>query len=280
MKKGLFSLALAVALLGAAPAAASGLVASASLQPRAVLFADVVHARVDVTVDAQVDVPATIEIATPLGNWAVLTRTSQTTSAGRFVRRRLELTIACRTSACVPTGASNVATLPAATVTVRTRGGRLTTAKVPWPPLVVASRLPGDATTAAKPPFQLDVAPPPIRPRVSAAHAGLLLDLAAALCALAALTAIVFELRGRRTSPSPSPLERALALAHEAQSRPVADRRRALALLARVAPLPDDELAAAAADTTWKAAGPSPEEVERIARQIEQAAPRPPEDDA
>jgi hypothetical protein len=281
MRKLPLSIALAGALLAAAPAAASSPVVSAQLQPRAILFADTVRARIDVTVDSRLDDPASLRITTPLAGWAEQARTTESTTAGTLVRRGLELTIACRTSGCVPQGRSAAVQLPAATITVRRRDGRLTRLTVHWPPLIVASRLPADATTAAKPPFQLDVTPPPATPRLSASGSALVLDVVAALCFLGALSALGFELRGRRTVPSRSPLERALVLAREAESRPVADRRRALSLLTRVAPSPDERVAASAAKTAWQAGGPSPDEVEEIVRRIEaEAAAREPGTDA
>jgi hypothetical protein len=273
MTRRLLSATAAAALITTAPAAASAVVARANLQPRAILFADVVHAQVDVTVDRRLADPASIEITTPLGRWTQLARSLQTTWAGSFVRRRVQLMIACRTSACVPAGRAEVTTLPPATVSVRTKGGGTSRTVVNWPPLVVASRLPAGATTAARPPFQLEVTPPPPTLRASASGVALGLDLAAALCVLAALALGGVAFRGRRRRPAPrSALERALTLARESESRPAPDRRRALALLARVAPSTDGELAGTAAETAWSAGEPTPQQVERIARQTEQAA--------
>ncbi len=275
----LLSATAAVALLTTAPAAASTVVVRANLQPRAILFGDLVQAQVDVTVDRRLADPASIEIATPLGRWTQLARSSQTTSAGSLVRRQVRLTIACRTSACVPAGRAEVTTLLPATVSVRTRGGQSRTV-VHWPALVVASRLPAGAAAAAKPPFQLDVTPPPPTPRVSASGVALALDLAAALCVLAALVLGGVTLRGRRRQAPPrSALERALTLARESESRPVPDRRRALALLARVAPSADGGLAGTVAETAWGAGEPTPDQVEQLARQTEQAASGDPRED-
>jgi len=260
----------ALAVAGPAAAASVRPVASSTLTPRAVFFADPVHARVDVTVDVRVDDPSRIELSAPLGVWAQLGPTSATTSpAGRLTRRRFDLTIVCRTDACVPAGTSQVMQLPAATVTLHARDGKATRIAVRWPPLVVASRLARAATTEAEPPFRLQTTPPPARARLSPSAVAWALDAVAALLALAAAWALGVEIgRRRRPAPAVSPLQRALALAREAEGRPVADRRRALALLARVAPRPDGGAAEAAATTAWAQDEPSPAAVERIVERI------------
>jgi hypothetical protein len=259
----------ALTVAGPAAAAAVRPVASATLTPRAVFFADPVHARVDVTVDVRVDDPSRIELSAPLGAWAQLGPTSaSTSSAGRLARRRFDLTIVCRTDACVPAGTSQVVRLPAATVTLQARDGKVTRIAVRWPALVVASRLTRAAPSEAEPPFRLQVTPPPARARLSPSGVAWALDAVAALLALAAVSAICLEIRRRRPAPAVSPLQRALALAREAEGRPVADRRRALALLARVAPRPDGGAAAAAATAAWAQDEPSPAAIERIVERI------------
>lgn len=259
------------ALAVAAPAGAAPFRATASISPRAVLFGDRVQARVDVVVDARVDDPAQTRVDLPPGAWTELGRTRvQTTHGGRLVQRSWQLVLACRTSDCAPTGASTVARLPPAQVTLTRRDGTVRRLSLRWPTLVVASRLPPSAATAASPPFRLQVAPPPPRGRVAASTASALLDAAAALLAAAAVAIALLELRRRRASRTRtvSPLQRALALAREAQTRPAADRRRALALLARVASPGDPALSADVAATAWERSEPPPE---RLAELVERA---------
>lgn len=269
------AVASALAVTGPTAAASVRPSVSATLTPRAVFFADPVHARVDVTVDVRVDDPSRVELSAPLGAWAQLGPISATTSpAGRLARRRFDLTIVCRTDACVPAGTSQVVRLPAATVTLRARDGKATRIAVSWPPLVVASRLARAAATESKPPFRLQVTPPRDRARLSPSDVAWALDAVAALLALAAVSALALEIRRRRPAPAVSALQRALALAREAEGRPVADRRRALALLARVVPRPDGGAAEVAATTAWAKDEPSPAAIERIVERIEQRSER------
>jgi hypothetical protein len=80
---------------------------------------------------------------------------------------------------------------------------------------------------------------------------------------LAAAVLVVDVLRRRRVPRPVDPYARALALAREAEHRPPADRRRALALLGRLAG--DRETAAAA----WSAPDPTPERLAAIVDRLE-----------
>jgi hypothetical protein len=65
-------------------------------------------------------------------------------------------------------------------------------------------------------------------------------------------------------------LERALALAREAEERPTPDRRRALGLLARLLGSRDPHLAGAADDLAWSAPPPTSDAVADLVTQVEQ----------
>jgi hypothetical protein len=272
------ALALAMLLAVAFPAAglASAVHTTATLAPQSILFGDEVHARLDVVVDPSVAAPGALRLVTPLGAWTQVGPTVvRTTTGAGLVRRSYRLTLVCRTAACLPKGASQLFQLPAATVTVSRRAGAALHVRVRWPALLVGSRLPAGAAAAAKPPFQLQVAPPTVRPRIAPSTTTWLLAIGAAALVAVALACATPELRRRRRAGRAplSPLERALALAHEAEARPPADRRRALALLARVAPGPDDGIASDAATVAWSESDPSPEQLAELARRVAKREP-------
>jgi hypothetical protein len=58
----------------------------------------------------------------------------------------------------------------------------------------------------------------------------------------------------------------------EAEQRPVPDRRRALALLARLLHGRDDALRTAASDLAWSAPAPEPPAVDDLADRVEREA--------
>ena len=64
-------------------------------------------------------------------------------------------------------------------------------------------------------------------------------------------------------------LERALALAREAEQRPPPDRRRALGLLARLLGPRDPRLAGAADDLAWSAPAPTSDELAELVTEVE-----------
>ena len=66
-----------------------------------------------------------------------------------------------------------------------------------------------------------------------------------------------------------SPLERALALAREAERRGPVERRKALGLLARVLGGREARLAGTAAELAWSPQRPSPEQVEALVGDVE-----------
>ncbi len=260
----------ALALAGVAAGATNTV--STNLTPRAILFGDTVLAEVDVTIDTRVDDPSTLNVTPALGAWSIVKPATSTVSrAGPLLRRTYLFTVACRTASCVPAGARRTLTLPAALVTVRTRAGKTVRLRESWPSVVEASRLPAGAATATKPPFLLQTTPPPLHPRVSAKLAADALDAVALLLALGAVAILLRELRRRfvRVPPPVPDIERALRLVREAERRPAPDRRKALALLARVVPATDTAgLGADAARAAWERESPSPETLGELANRV------------
>jgi hypothetical protein len=64
-------------------------------------------------------------------------------------------------------------------------------------------------------------------------------------------------------------LERALALARDAESRSAPDRRRALALLERLLRPRDERLAREARDLAWSSPPPGVEELDELVSEVE-----------
>jgi len=80
--------------------------------------------------------------------------------------------------------------------------------------------------------------------------------------------------RRRRAAASADELARALRLVREAEERPVPDRRRALALLARLLRNRDAELGDAASDLAWKEPAPERQAVDALVAEVEQETVR------
>lgn len=265
MRRACLLAAVAAALAVPAAAAAAPLRLSTSVMPRSVLFGDRVAARLDVLVDTRAFEPRPVQVSTPTGVWTELgAPVVSTASAGRWARTRIELTLVCAQAACTPEGGAATAPIPAATLTVRRRGGGTVRLTARWPQVVVASRLAAGSAAATSPPFRLDTAPPAVRTRVSADGTAWLLDAVGILLVLGAAALVLGVLRRRRVPRAVDPYARALTLAREAEHRPAADRRRALALLARLAG--DRETSA----TAWSEPEPTSERlaaiVDRLAR--------------
>jgi hypothetical protein len=260
------------AILTPAAAAARPLVKT-SVSPAAVLFGDPVQATVVVTVDDRVYDPATITISAPTSPWTAQTHpTTTVVRAGSLVSQRSTTSFVCRTTACLPAKSSAVVALPPVKVTVRRRVGGRTVVRTAWPTVVVASRLAPGAASAANPSFELQTGPPPLDARVSSSLAAWLLDAGAILLAAGAIALVLVEVRRRRmrSAKDVTPLERALALLHDAEGRPVPDRRRALSLLQQVTPRPQaDDVAADAAVAAWSPEEPTPEQLEQLSRRLE-----------
>lgn len=264
MRRAGLAAAVAAALVVPAAAAAAPPRLSTSVTPRSVLFGDRAAARLDVLVDTRTFEPRPLRVSTPTGVWTELgAPTVSTASGGRWARTRIELTLVCAQAACVPEGAAAPAPLPAATVTLRRRSGGAVRFTARWPQVVVASRLAAGSSAAASPPFRLDTAPPPVRTRISAEGLAWLLDALAIVLALGAAALLARALRRRRAPRAVDPYARALALAREAEHRPAPDRRRALALLARLAG--DRETSA----TAWGEPEPSAERLAAIVDRLD-----------
>jgi hypothetical protein len=268
--------AAAVVAVSAAPVhaatAAQALTVRTSFAPPAVRFGDRVVARVVVTADRDAldtnKLLVTQDVAplTSLGP-AKVTRTTR----GGVLIVSYELPAVCLSGGCLAgTGPKLLRLPPARAEAPRTSGGVARAASA-WPVLTVGSRVTAADLKPSRPPFRADTVPPAVTYRI-APHTLLLLlyALAAVLgaggVAFAAWQVAVLGRIPKRDTRTV--LERALALVREAESQPVADRRRAVGFLARVLHRRDEKLARVADDLAWSEPKPAPDELAALADRV------------
>src|SRR4051812_2280326 len=237
-----------------------------SLDHTAVDFGDPVTATVTVTApgDAEIRVEQDLAPLTQLGEPRI-------TRVNRGDRQTVTYAArgSCLDDRCLAASGVKRLTLRPTTVTI---GGRKTTAT--WPVLEVQRRVtPADAAQT-RPPLRSDTSPPPVTYRVSPDRlatapegAGGLLVVGGVL--LAAATALAVY-RRRRTPEPLTGLERALALARDAEHRPAPDRRRALELLARLLGSRAPNLADEAEQLAWSKPVPTPDALEGLVAAVEE----------
>jgi hypothetical protein len=240
--------------------AASGM--HAQLVPAQVEFGDELTARVVATVAAKdagkVHIAQSLaplsQLGDPVlriereGSLAVVVQTTQ---------------VACLTQACVADSGTSTVKLPLARVTVGS-----STSSVPWPQLTVQGRVTKSAVAASSTALRADSSPPGVTYRIAPNTLAWLLAAVAALLAALAIAGGGRELMraAARRRPAVDPLQRALALAREAERRPPPDRRVALDLLARVLGRTSPD---AISDTAWSAPEPSPTALSAIVDEVE-----------
>jgi len=187
------------------------------------------------------------------------THTTRTTRAGTLVID-VAGSFTCLSGSCVAANGNAMPALPPVTVTALTTAGQTVRATTRWPLLQIRGRVSTADLARSRPPFRADTTPPPTSYRIAPSTLSGLLDALAAVLALAAALVLARGLRvarRTRTVPVAGELERALRLAREAESRPPADRRRALGLLARLLGPRDRGLSGTASELAW--ARPEPE---------------------
>jgi hypothetical protein len=234
----------------------------AQLVPAQVEFGDELTARVVATVASKeagkVHIAQSLAPLTQLGDPVL--RIEREGSVAIVVQTTQ---VACLTQACVTDSGTSTVKLPPARVTVGS-----STSSVPWPQLTVQGRVTKAAVAASSTALRADSSPPAVTYRIAPNTLAWLLAAVAALLAAAAIAIGGRELTraAARRRPAVDPLERALALAREAERRPPPDRRVALDLLARVLgrTTPD-----AISDTAWSAPEPSPTALAAIVDEVE-----------
>jgi hypothetical protein len=258
---------------GSAPAIASTapVEVAASFDPASVQFGDRITARVVVALDMRRVRAQTLQLTDDL---APLTQLGPARTV-RSTRGSLELVtvtvpVACLTSTCVASGGEARIGLPLVRASVLRQGGRTVRASARWPELSVRGRVTASDLKASSPPFEADTAPPAPSYRIAPATLATLLDVLAALFACSAIGLVAWQVhvRVRRQRPQPDALDRALRLTRQAERRPPADRRRALALLSRA--LGGDRRSGAARRLAWSEPTPEPDELEELVSEIEQ----------
>jgi hypothetical protein len=260
-----------VPLHGVRPARA--LTVRTSFDPPAVQFGDRVVARVVVLADrgaldtSRLHVSEDVAPLTPLGP-AHVTRTMR----GRLLVVSYDLPTVCLSAGCVGRTTTKELRLPAARADAPRRGGGIAYAGAVWPALQVGGRVTAADLAPSRPPFRADTSVPAVSYRIAPGTLSLLLDIIAAVLAAAGAALAVWQaavlLRRARSRDLRSPLERALALVREAESRPPDDRRRAVGFLARVLRRRDESLAQLAGDLAWSEPAPAPDELAAIADQV------------
>lgn len=265
-----------VLLLGRAgglpPIAAPGtIVAHAEFDPAAPGFGDRIEAKIVIALNRRAVRPRTLRYSYGLAPLTQLgrARVSRSTS-GKVELVTLVMPVVCVTGPCV--SRDGVATLHLAPVRAsvsRVHGAR-TTDTARWPALTVRGRVLKSDLNAASPPFEADTSPASPSYSISPSTLSTLLDVLAAVCAVAAVAllgwqAVVFV--RRRSAPDADALARALRLTREAQRLPVPHRRRAVGLLARL--LGRDQLSGAASDLAWSEHAPEPDELATLVAEIE-----------
>ena len=214
-----------------------------------------------------VKVRASLEPLTPLGPPKVSRNTR-----GNVVSVTYAFRGSCVDQRCLAARRSKV--IPLAPAQVEVAGRRVRTP--PWPTLHVRGRVSGADVAQPHPPLRRDTTPPPVTYRFDPDRLALVLEIVAAVLAAAGVliagAAAAALVRSRRRAEPLTGLERALALAREAERRPEADRRRALSLLARLLRKRDASLAGAADELAWSAPAPTPAAVSELVGRVEREA--------
>jgi hypothetical protein len=237
--------------------------------PPLVQFGDPTTMRIDIELDRGAVQSKTLHVTsdiTPLTAFSAA-RTSRTVS-GRLETVSIVQRVACLSDRCL----AKTVTLHPVRASATTRSGAVSTASSSSL-LRLGSRVTAADLAAATPHFAADTAPPAPSYRIAPSTAAPALDVIAALAAAAAACLVALQVLavGRRSRPegATDDLARAVRLVREAETRPVPDRRRALALLARVLRNRDAGLGPAASDLAWSEPPPDPQSIDALVGDVE-----------
>jgi len=263
--------ALVLAHRSSAPTAipAAPLVVHVSFDPPIAGFGDPVTARVDIELDRSAVEASTLHVTTDFAPLTLLATAARTrTVSGDLETVSIVQRAACLTAPCL----ASTLTLHPVRVSATRRDGGVSVGSASLQ-LQLRSRITPKDLASSSPRFIADVAPPPPSYRIAPGTAAVLLDVIAALAAAgaAALLAlqVLFVRRRRQREVRADELERALRLVREAEGRPVPDRRRALALLARLLRSRDDTLGSEASRLAWSAPAPEPPAIDALVTDVE-----------
>jgi hypothetical protein len=242
------------------------IVVRTSFDRGAMQFGDAVTARVTVALDRDAVRAGTLRVDHDLAPLTLLSAPSTTrTVNGRLETVSIAQRVACLTDPCL----ARAITLPRVQASVNARDGTEATASAAWRRLRIGSRVTAKDLASASPRFAAETTPGSPSYGVAPATAATILAIVAALAAAGTAALLVPMLRRRRPAVSGDELTRALRLVREAEERPVPDRRRALALLARLLRSDDRSLGQAASDLAWSAPSPEPPQVEALLADVE-----------
>lgn len=273
--------AAAVVLLAAAwtgSAAAAPLAVRATFEAPIVQFGDPIRTHVVVLLDATQIRTSSVRIVDDAGPLTPLSApdTTRTTRNGTLVIA-IGRTFGCISSSCVAAKGDATPTLPRVLVTAVTNHGKRVQATASWPVLQIRGRVSAADLARSRPPFRANTTPPPPTYRIAPSSLAWLLDGLAVVLALAAVSlALTVALRLARRgggAAAAGELERALRLAREAESRPPADRRRALGLIARLLDKRNRRLAGTASDLAWARPDPERESLATLVSDVEREVP-------
>ena len=244
----------------------------AALDRNAVEFGDPVSASVTVLADSRNVRASDIEVRQDLAPLTQLGRTQITrTERGRLLVLTYRTEATCLDQRCIANGRPKRVALAPVRVDVGGPGGG--TERASWPALQIRSRvLPGDVDQE-DPPLRSDPTPPPVSYRISPDTLALVVTLVAVLLAVAGVLlggwAVAGIVRRRRSGTRRlAGLERALALAREAEGRPPADRR-ARSGCSRGCSGAQRALADEAEELAWSAPAPQPASLADLVTQVE-----------
>lgn len=259
-------------------AAAAPLVVRATFEAPIVQFGDPIRTHVVVLLDATQIRTSSVRIVDDAGPLTPLSApdTIRTTRNGTLVIA-IGRTFGCISSSCVAAKGDATPTLPRVLVTAVTNHGKRVQATASWPVLQIRGRVSAADLARSRPPFRANTTPPPPTYRIAPSSLAWLLDGLAVVLALAAVSlALTVALRLARRgggAAAAGELERALRLAREAESRPPADRRRALGLLARLLDKRNRRLAGTASDLAWARPDPERESLATLVSDVEREVP-------
>jgi hypothetical protein len=269
---------------------ARGIEARGSLEPRIILFGDMIEAHVDVLLDRRKVDPSSVRVSTEFLPWEIVgPQIRKRRDSGTSTYLRSTFTLRCTSSPCLPNNTSSALEFTPAQLSYSTPGAAPSVRRsiaVDWPILLVYSRFAvanaEGSTSSSAALWRADLESFPsatygIPPRV-------LLPVLFALILLLTVTGAVlayFAIPRRSHAPEPepepepellptlTPLEQALELLEDAgRADGAEDRRRALELVAEVLDAAHPELARAARTLAWSEHDPLVEQTSGLATRV------------
>jgi hypothetical protein len=246
------------------------LIARANFDPLAPAFGDRITATIAIEIDRSRSRVPTLRVSYDLAPLQQVgpPRTTRVTR-GDVELMTIAVPVACISDGCLAAHGVAQLRLAPARISIATAAG-VRTVSAAWPLLVVRDRVRSADVNAAQPPLEADATPLPPTYRASPATLAAIFDVVAALLGACTVGLIVWQVwlltrRGRR-APDVA-LVRAIRLTRSAQALPGPERRRALALLARV--LGRGEFHGRATRLAWSEPTPEPAELEILVQAIE-----------